>query len=120
MKRLKHGDWARGGPFWRGVAEGKALGTGVTILFFASDEVGAGAGLHTHPYDEVFVVREGRALYVIGDEQVEAEAGEILLAPAGVPHAFRNLGPGRLETTDIHLSPEWIQTDLDPADGSPG
>ena len=24
-----------------------------------------------------------------------------------------NLGPGRLQTVDIHHSPRWIQTDLD-------
>ena len=31
--------------------------------------------------------------------------------PAG--HKFRNLGPGRLDTTDIHVSDRWIQTNLD-------
>ena len=49
----------------------------------------------------------------IGEEKIEAEAGQILLGPANVPHKFENLGPGVLETTDIHLSPEWIQTNLE-------
>ena len=39
--------------------------------------------------------------------------GEVVLGPAGVPHRFENLGPGRLQTVDIHHSPRWIQTDLD-------
>ena len=44
---------------------------------------------------------------------LEAEAGDILLGPADVPHKYHNLGPGLLESTDIHLSDRWIQTDLD-------
>ena len=40
-------------------------------------------------------------------------AGDILLGPANVPHKFENLGPGPLETTDIHLSDRWIQTNLE-------
>jgi mannose-6-phosphate isomerase-like protein (cupin superfamily) len=44
---------------------------------------------------------------------IEASAGEVVLGPVAVPHRFENLGPGRLQTIDIHHSPEWIQTDLD-------
>ena len=33
-----------------------------------------------------------------------------LLPP--IPHGYQNLGPGRLDSLDIHLSPEWIQFDL--------
>jgi len=40
----------------------------VTVLFFSSDEVGSGLVLHFHPYDEVFIVRQGRARFTIGDD----------------------------------------------------
>lgn len=112
-RRLTRAEWAKGPDTWSGHFEGKDLGTGVTILFVEIDSVGQGPKLHTHPYDEVFVVREGRARYRVGDETIEAGAGDIVLAPAEVPHSFENLGPGRLVSTDIHLSPEWIQTDLE-------
>lgn len=98
---------------WRGRFEGKSIGTGVTVLFFSSARIGAGPVLHRHPYDEVFIVRQGNARFTIGAETVEAKAGDILLAPAGTPHKFENLGPGRLETTDIHVSPDYIQEDLE-------
>jgi len=111
--KLERGDWARDPVDWKGRFEGKDIGTGVTVLFFSDDRIGSGPVLHRHPYDEVFILRQGRALFTIGTETVEAGAGEILLAPAGKPHKFENLGPGRLETTDIHLSPEWIQEDLE-------
>lgn len=111
--RLTRADWATRTDLWKGVAEGDALGTDVTVLFYATEDEGAGPVLHVHPYDEVFIVRTGRARYTIGDEIIDAEAGDILMGPADVPHKFVNLGPGLLETTDIHLSPKWIQTDLE-------
>lgn len=111
--KLQRSDWARHHAQWSGRFEGQSIGTDVTVLFFSNDRVGAGPVLHRHPYDEVFIVRQGHARFFIGDETVEAEAGDILLAPAGTLHKFENIGPGRLETTDIHVSPKHIQEDLE-------
>lgn len=100
------------GP-WRGSVEGLALGGEVTVLAYGTDTVGAGPGLHVHPYDETFLVVAGRARFLVGETTIEAGAGETVFGPAGVPHKFENLGPGRLQTIDIHHSPRWIQTDLE-------
>ena len=105
--------WARDPEHWRGRFEGASIGTGISVLFFSSDEIGAGPPLHVHPYDEVFILRQGCARFVVGQQVLEAEAGQIVFAPAGVPHRFENLGPGRLETTDIHLSGKVIQTNVE-------
>lgn len=105
-------DPGREGP-WRGSVEGLALGGPVTILAYGTDEVGVGPRLHLHPYDETFVVVAGRARFFVGDTILEASAGDVVLGPAGIPHRFENMGPGRLQTIDIHHSPEWIQTDLE-------
>lgn len=105
-------DPAADGP-WRGHVPGTALGGGVTVLTYGTDVVGAGPRLHVHPYDETFVIISGRGRWTVGDTVIDAGAGEIVLGPAGVPHKFENLGPGRLQTIDIHHSPEWIQTDLE-------
>jgi mannose-6-phosphate isomerase-like protein (cupin superfamily) len=110
---LKRGDWASDDRLWKGRFEGKDIGTNVTVLFYATEEVGVGPRWHVHPYDEIFIIRVGHALFTIGDERIEAQAGDILLGPADVPHKYHNLGPGLLESTDIHLSDRWIQTDLD-------
>jgi mannose-6-phosphate isomerase-like protein (cupin superfamily) len=100
------------GPY-RGSVNGEVLGTQLTVLTYGNDEPGTGPGLHVHPYDEVFVVQEGHARFFVGDQVIDAAAGETVLGPAGLPHRFINLGPGRLQTLDIHLSPKWIQTNLD-------
>lgn len=99
------------GP-WRGSLAGEALGGPVTILAYGNDKPGEGPKLHVHPYDETFLVVEGRGRFFVGNQVIDAVAGEAVLGPAGVPHRFENLGPGRLQTIDIHHSPRWIQTDL--------
>ncbi|MEZ5278511.1 MAG: cupin domain-containing protein [Opitutaceae bacterium] len=110
---LRRSAWASNDQIWKGRFEGKDIDTGITVLFYATDEIGEGPRWHVHPYDEVFIIRAGRALFTIGDEKIEAATGDILLGPAEVPHKYHNLGPGRLETTDIHQSKSWIQTDLE-------
>ena len=97
----------------RGSVNGETMATQVTILTYGNDEPGTGPALHVHPYDEVFVVQQGRARFFVGDQVIDAVAGETVLGPAGLPHRFINLGPGRLQTLDIHLSPRWIQTNLE-------
>lgn len=113
---LHRKDWGAPGDLWKGKFEGKDIGTGVTVLFYSTENVGEGPLWHMHTYDEIFIVRTGRALFTVGDKKIEAEAGDILLGPANVPHKYHNLGPGPLETTDIHLSDEWVQTDLEDPD----
>jgi mannose-6-phosphate isomerase-like protein (cupin superfamily) len=33
--------------------------------------------LHGHPYEEVFVVQEGTATFIVGDEQIEVKGGRL-------------------------------------------
>lgn len=106
-------DWQSHGPHWNGNIQGKDIGTGATVLFYATEKVGVGPKLHVHNYDELFIVRTGRALFTVGDQKIEASAGDVLLGPANVPHKYHNLGPGLLETTDIHLNHTWEQVDLE-------
>lgn len=99
------------GP-WRGHVLGETLQGETTILAYGTDEIGGGPPLHAHPYDEVFVIVEGRARFYVGDQIVEAEAGDVVLGPKGVPHRFENIGPARLQTIDIHHGPRWYQVNL--------
>jgi len=71
---------------------------------------GEGPKLHSHPYEEIFIVQEGRATYTVGAETIEAAAGQIVIAPADVPHKFVNSGTGILRQVDIHASPRFITT----------
>lgn len=93
--------------------EGAELGCNVTVLVVDTHGPGQGPALHVHPYAEIFVLHQGRARYTIGEDEVVAGPGDVLFAPAEVPHAFTTLDEGPFRATDIHLSPRWIQTDLE-------
>ncbi|MEM0906161.1 MAG: cupin domain-containing protein [Pseudomonadota bacterium] len=105
-------DWTSGAPFHGHIA-GKDFGADITVLYGRFEAIGAGPPLHTHPYDEVFLVQAGRARFTIGNDTLEASSGDVLFGPAEVPHKFENLGPDAFISIDIHMSPEWIQTNLE-------
>lgn len=69
---------------------------------------GGAVGLHKHPYKEIFIVQEGTATFTIGPTTLEAHAGQIIIAPAEVPHKFVNSGDRRLKQIDIHMSRKFI------------
>jgi quercetin dioxygenase-like cupin family protein len=51
-----------------------------------------GPPMHLHfEQDEWFQVQEGRFRFQIGDQTYELGAGDSILGPRGIPHAFRNL-----------------------------
>jgi quercetin dioxygenase-like cupin family protein len=71
---------------------------------------GQGPKLHSHPYEEIFIVQAGQATFTVGGDTIEARAGQIVIAPAEVPHKFVNSGTGILRQVDIHASPRFITT----------
>ncbi len=92
--------------------EGHSYGD-VGVSFFLVDcPPGAGAVLHTHPYEEVFVTLEGEATFTVGEETIEVGAGQIVVAPAEVPHKFVNTGTGPLRQVDIHPSGRIRQVNM--------
>ena len=92
--------------------EGLAHAVAVSILLVDAPP-GSGPRLHAHPYQEIFVVQEGSATFVIGDETLELHGGQIAVVPAGVPHKFTNPGTGRLRQVDIHVSERFSTTWLE-------
>ncbi len=86
--------------------EGRAFGSEVTFILVKTDEAGYGPALHRHPYTETFVIRSGEARFTVGDEELVAVGGQILVVPKLVPHMFRTLGP--FESIDIHASDHFI------------
>jgi mannose-6-phosphate isomerase-like protein (cupin superfamily) len=92
-----HGEW-----------QGGARGANICVIANHIEGPGGGPRLHRHPYAETFVVRSGRGLFTIGDRTVEAGAGDILVVPPDTPHKFENLGPGPLDTIDVHENGKFI------------
>lgn len=109
-RAIRREDWSETPGEWHGEVQGFG---GEVSLIFVRAEPGKGPRLHSHPYPETFIVRAGRALYTIGEQEIEAVPGQILVVPAGVPHKFRSLGPDVLESIDIHASErfatDWLE-----------
>lgn len=81
--------------------------------FLLNAQPGRGPGPHRHPYDEVQFIREGRGLYTVNGKEFEAGAGDILVIKAGEVHGFKCIGDSPLIQVDIHLSPRFIQENLE-------
>lgn len=62
-------------------------------------------GVHAHSgADKIYFVLEGRGRFTIGEEEQDAETGELIVAPAGVPHGVTNAGSERLSLL-VAISP---------------
>ena len=53
--------------------------------------------LHTPAgMDKVYLVIEGQGLFLLDGQELPMVAGDLLIAPEGVPHGVRNTGTSRL------------------------
>lgn len=60
-------------------------------------EPGQSHSLHAHAgMDKVYHVVEGEGMFLLEGRELPARAGQVLVAPEGVPHGVRNTGSGRL------------------------
>jgi mannose-6-phosphate isomerase-like protein (cupin superfamily) len=53
--------------------------------------------LHAHTgLDKLYLVLEGSGVFLLEGRQLPMRAGELLVAPEGIPHGIRNTGSGKL------------------------
>ena len=79
-------------------------------FFFTRTPPGAEVGLHVHPYHEVFVLIEGKAVYMRGEESIDAGPGTVIVIPPETPHGFENTGDVPLVQLGIHERGTMQQT----------
>jgi len=72
-------------------------------------EPGQSHALHAHAgMDKLYYVIEGKGLFLLEGRELEMAAGDVLVAPDGVPHGVSNNGQGRLLVLAV-LAP-WHQS----------
>lgn len=95
------------------VFDGSQYGDTHVSFFLIDAPAGEGPSLHSHPYEEIFVIQAGQATFTVGDATIEATGGQIVIAPAGIPHKFVNSGKTSLRSINIHPSSrmitEWLE-----------
>ncbi len=82
--------------------EGQDHGAVGVSFFLVDAPPGSGPNLHTHPYAEVFVIHDGAVTFTVGDETIEATAGQIIIVPPNTPHKYVNAGTTPARHIDLH------------------
>jgi quercetin dioxygenase-like cupin family protein len=60
-------------------------------------EAGQSHALHAHAgMDKVYHVLSGEGVFLLEGRELPMRAGDLLVAPEGVPHGVKNTGEGRL------------------------
>ena len=60
-------------------------------------EPGQSHALHAHAgMDKLYYVLEGEGVFILEARELAMQAGDLLVAPEGVPHGVRNTGTIRL------------------------
>ena len=70
---------------------GEDHGLGMTLVV-AEYPPGADLPAHRHSNGSAIVVIEGHGVFTVGDSEVEAGPGDIVVIPANAWHSFRNDG----------------------------
>jgi quercetin dioxygenase-like cupin family protein len=84
----------------------------VNISFFVvNSPLGQGASKHRHPYEEIFVILDGKIEAIIGDSTNMIEAGKIVIIPPNTWHEFKNRSDHQVQMVNIHPVPKMIQED---------
>ena len=100
------------GEDWTEQHEALPGAANISIILLSTTRGGEGPRLHRHPYAETFLIRRGSATFTIGSERMQAHAGQILVAPAEIPHKF-STGADGYEAMHIHANArfvtEWLE-----------
>lgn len=76
---------------------------GITLFAFdANEEISA----HTSTGDAMVLVLEGSALVTINDQEHTVRQGEVIVMPAGAPHAVRAREPFKMLLTVVFPAPK--------------
>jgi len=74
------------------VMSGEAYGYNGLTIGVTETFPGGAPPMHSHEGEEAHVLLEGEILYALGDTMFTIKAPYIVNIPAGVPHAFKNIG----------------------------
>src|SRR6187397_694386 len=84
---------------WQADKMGKStiFESGHLLVGLNAFEPGQSHQLHAHAgMDKVYHVIEGEGVFLLDGRELPARAGQLLVAPDGVPHGVHNTGTGRL------------------------
>ncbi len=84
---------------WRADRMGKAtiFQSSRLLVGLNAFEPGQSHALHAHAgMDKMYQVLEGEGVFLLEGRELPMAAGDLLVAPEGIPHGVKNTGSGRL------------------------
>jgi quercetin dioxygenase-like cupin family protein len=75
----------------------------VNITLFAFDK-GEGISAHSAPGDAMVQILDGEALIHVGDKEIRAMKGHVVVMPADIPHALHAVTPFKMILTVVKKS----------------
>ncbi len=82
------------------------LGLGDIAIGVSNNPPGIDGFMHRHSCGEVFVVYEGRGVYTVGDTEIVAEPGDMVIVLPNTWHSFRPDGDNSLRHVAVYDSGE--------------
>jgi quercetin dioxygenase-like cupin family protein len=95
------------------VMEGQRHGYNNLTIGITETFPGGAPPMHSHEGEESHVLIEGDILYALGDTIFQIKAPYIVNIPAGVPHAFKNIGKKTANLVVIFPTNVWKYDVLD-------
>ena len=93
--------------------EGYLYGDIHLSFFLVELPPGGSVRLHSHPCEEIFIIQDGSASFIVGSTVLDAVAGQVVIVPPGIPHKFTNSGITPLRQLDIlpnaRIVTEWLE-----------
>ena len=89
-------DYEEGRVVSRTLAQKPAVG----ITLFAFDK-GEGVSAHSAPGDAMVQILDGEALIHVGDKEIKASKGHVVVMPADIPHALHAITPFKMILTVV-------------------
>ena len=95
------------------VLAGQAYGYNGLTIGVTETFPGGAPPMHSHEGEEAHVLLDGEILYALGDTMFTITAPYIVNIPAGVPHAFKNIGKKTANLVVIFPTNIWKYDVLD-------
>jgi quercetin dioxygenase-like cupin family protein len=76
--------------------------TGKNVMLILHEALPGGGGPpHTHPHEQIGYILQGKVNFLLGDEWIIQEEGDMILIPPNVPHTLEVLGDKPAKIMDI-------------------
>lgn len=99
-------------PSSGGAARFQGVNHETSVSFFVvTSAPGKGADKHRHPYEEIFIILDGRIEVIVNGETRMIESGNITIIPAHAWHEFKNRSDHAVLMVNIHPVSQMIQED---------